>query len=84
MGSQFQSLALEAIRKAIELEPNKKKIPKYLELQGHIESSIGKKDLALQSFRRAIEIIRNNLEYFNTPETKDLEKRIYRALPLRN
>ena len=80
MGGQFQSHALIAIRKAIELEPDKLKIPKYLELQGHIESSIGKIDLALQSFQRAKQIIKDNPKLFTSAEASDLEKRISKAI----
>ena len=80
IGSQDKSLALLAIRKAINLEPNEKKIPEYLELQGHIESSIGKLDLALQSFHRAIKIMRENRALFNRKETAELERRILEAI----
>jgi hypothetical protein len=43
MGGQFQSLALFDIRKAVKIEPEEKKRPQYLELQGQIELSLGKK-----------------------------------------
>ena len=80
MGGQYQSLALVAIRKAIELEPNKMLVPKYLELQGHIQSSIGKIGLALQSFQRAKQIIKGNPKLFTSAEASDLEKRISKAI----
>ena len=80
MGGQFQSLALVAIRKAVELEPDIKKVPKYLELQGHIESSIGKLNIAMQSFQSAIEIIEKNDSSFLDKESKDLNKRLQEAL----
>ena len=80
MGGQFQSLALVAIRKAVELEPDIKKVPKYLELQGHIESSIGKLDIAMQTFQSAIEIIEKNNSSFLDKESKGLGKRLQEAL----
>ena len=80
MGGRFQSLALIAIRKAVELEPNEKKIPEYLELQGQIESSIGKNDLALQSFQKAIKIISENRAQFTRHEIAELEKSILEAI----
>jgi len=80
MGGQSQSLALIAIRRAIELEPNKILIPKYLEFQGHIESSIGKNDQALKSFQRATEIMRDNPELFTSPETTELQKRMIKEI----
>lgn len=80
MGGQFQSHALIAIRKAIELEPDKLQIPKYLELQGHIESSIGKIALALDSFQRAKQIIRDNPKLFTSAEASELEKGIISAI----
>ncbi len=80
MGSQFHSLALVSIRKAVKLEPDIKQIPKYLELEGHIESSIGKKDMALQSFLRAVKIIKEKQKLFLSSESKDLEKRIVLAI----
>jgi tetratricopeptide (TPR) repeat protein len=80
MRDQFQSLALLAIRKAVELEPNQKKIPEYLELQGHIESGIGKVDLAVQTFQSAVKIIDENPASFSNVESKDLRRRLYAAL----
>ena len=80
MGGQFQSLALVAIRKAVELEPDIKKVPKYLELQGHIESSIGKLDIAMQTFQSAIGIIEKNNSSFLDKESKGLSKRLQEAL----
>ena len=80
MGGQFQSHALITIRKAIELEPDKLKIPKYLELQGRIELSIGKIEMALDSFQRAKQIIRDNPKLFTSSEAFELEKRIISAV----
>jgi tetratricopeptide (TPR) repeat protein len=80
MAGQFQSFALTSIRKAVELEPKKALIPKYLELQGHIESNIGKIDQAFKSFQRAIEIIRDNPKSIFSPEMAELEKRLIKAL----
>ena len=50
MGCQFKGLALVSIRRVVDLEPDIKKIPEYLELEGHIESSIGKLEIALKTF----------------------------------
>ena len=80
MGGQFQGVALVSIRKAVDLEPDIEKIPKYLELQGHIESSIGKMELASKSFKQAIKIIRGNPSSFKSKESKALENRIHEAL----
>lgn len=80
MGSQFQSFALINIRKAVELESTTNKIPMYLELQGHIESSIGKKESALTSFRRAIKIIKDNPSLFTIDESEELEQRLNEAI----
>ena len=80
MAGEFQSLALVAIQKAVELEPNLKLIPKYLELQAQIESSVGKWDQALQTFQRATGILRNNPNLFDTQDSKAIEKRILEAI----
>ena len=80
MGGQFQSLALLAIRKAVDLEPDLNKLPSYLELQGHIEDNLGKKELALQSFIRAKEIIEKNPINFTTEESKKLYSNILSSI----
>ena len=73
-------IALVSIRKAIGLEPNIEKVPQYLELQGHIESSIGELELAVHSFQRAIKIITDNPGVFNKRESKELERRLNEAV----
>lgn len=80
MGGQFQSLALIAIQKAIDLEPDIKKLPGYLELQGHIENSLGKRELALKSFMRAKEIIAGNANQFTSEESKKLYHNILESI----
>jgi tetratricopeptide (TPR) repeat protein len=80
MGDQFHSLALLAIRKAVDIEPDIEKVPAYLELQGHIESSIGKIEMALRSFQRAVQIISENPELFHSKESKKLGERIKAAI----
>jgi tetratricopeptide (TPR) repeat protein len=76
MGGQFQSLALVSIRKAVELEPVLEKVPAYLELQGHIESGIGKFELAKSSFQEALKIIADNPSAFNSKESQELRVRL--------
>lgn len=76
MASQYQSLALVAIRKAVKYEPDEKKIPKYLELQGHIEASIGKNELAIESFKSALKIIKK----YSDKELEDIENNIIIAI----
>ena len=80
MGDQFHSLALMAIRKAVDIEPDIEKVPGYLELQGHIESSIGKNEMALQSFQRAVQIMSVNPGLFLSKESKKLSERIEAAI----
>jgi tetratricopeptide (TPR) repeat protein len=80
MGGQFHSLALVAIRKAVDIEPNIEKVPAYLELQGHIESNIGKNEIALQSFQRAVQIMSENSDLFLAKESKELSERIKAAI----
>ena len=80
MGGQFQGLALVSIRRAIKLEPDLKKIPAYLELEGHIESSIGKLDIALKTLQRALEIINDNPREFNSVESQELRIRLQDAV----
>lgn len=76
MASQFHSLALETIRNAVKIEPDERKIANYLELQGHIEISIGKSDLALKSFKLALEII----EKYSNNELIGLKKNIIKSI----
>ena len=80
MGGQFQGLAHVSIRKAIEMEPALEKIPVYLELQGHIESGIGKFELAKRSFQKALKIIADNPRAFNSNESQELETRLQNAV----
>jgi tetratricopeptide (TPR) repeat protein len=82
-GSVSKSLtysALLAIRKAIELEPNKKVLPKYLEYQGEIELSMGEKDRALASLKTALNIIENYHYEFTTEHGTNLKNRIKEAI----
>ena len=76
MGNQSQSLALLAIRKAVELEPDIKKIPEYLELQGNIELSVGKHDHAVQSFLKAAELLNENSSLIKHAKFRELSERI--------
>lgn len=76
MAEQFQSLALVAIRKAVRIEPDEQNVAKYLELQGHIELSIGKKDLAIKSFNSALKIAQK----FTTDELKELNNKIVQEI----
>ena len=80
MGGQFQSHALLAIRKAVEIEPEESKLPQYLELQGQIELSLGKIERALESFKRARKIIEKYLVHSNNNEQKKLAHRIDEAI----
>ena len=76
MGNQMHSLALVAIRKAVKMQPDEEKVPEYLELQGNIEESIGKTELALKTFRLAIEIINK----FDNKNFKILKNRIVESI----
>jgi tetratricopeptide (TPR) repeat protein len=72
MAKQFHGLALDTIRKAVEIEPDEEKVPQYLELQGNIELSIGKKQLALKTFKSAKTLI-NKLQKLDLTK---IERRI--------
>ena len=80
MGGQFQGLALVSIRRAVDLEPDIKRIPAYLELEGNIESSIGKFEIALKTFQRALEIMYDNPREFVSVENQELKIRLLDAL----
>ena len=80
MGGQFQSLALLAIRKAVEIEPEENKLPQYLELQGQIELSLGKKERALESFKQARKILKKYLVLSNNNKRKKLANRMDEAI----
>lgn len=80
MANISPDLALVAIRRAVKSEPDEIKLPKYLELQGHIESELGKTKLAMQTFYAALKIIEKYKPHFNFGENKDLKDRILSAI----
>jgi tetratricopeptide (TPR) repeat protein len=80
MADLKRDFALLAIRKAIELEPNSKILPKYLEYQSEIELSIGEKDRAFESLTAALNIIENYHYEFTTEQGRLLKNRIRQSI----
>jgi hypothetical protein len=80
MGNISPDLALVAIRRAVRYEPNEINLPKYMELQGHIESQLGKPELASATFFNALKIIDKNSINYQVGETKALKDRILSAI----
>ena len=80
MANISPDLALVAIRRSVEYEPDEKLLPKLFELQGQIESDLGKFDLAIQTFLNARKIIEKHPEYFKSGDTKELKERIFTAI----
>ena len=80
MANISPDLALVAIRRSVAYESDEKLLAKFLELQGRIESDLGKFDLAIQTFRYARKIIEKHPEYFKSGDAKDLRERIFTAI----
>ena len=80
MGNISPDLALVSIRRAIKYESDEINLPKYMELQGHIESQLGKKEMALQTFSSARKIFEKHPTHYKAGETKDLKDRILSAI----
>ena len=80
MGISSPGLALEAIKKAVRIEPYEKYIPRFLSLQGELEWGLGYREKALNTLKLAKQITDKYPDYWNSEEHQDLVVRINEAL----
>ena len=73
---------MHAILKALELESDIGKVPGYLELQGNIERSIGRKKKSTATYKHAVDIMEHHPDIFEHQSEHEMRDRILRAVEL--
>ncbi len=80
LSSSFPTLALNSIRKAVEIAPDEKIKPRYLSLQAEIEMGLGYQEKALETLIEAKRIIEKYSDYWNSGNNRNLAQRVKEAL----
>lgn len=77
---EIRTDAIYSINRAIKLEPDKSRIPEYLELKGHIQKRIGREDESSATFEEALLYIKQHPQFCSGPSFKVLLHRIEKEL----